>query len=281
MIKHSVFTPIFNRADLLKDLYGHMLEIDYPRNDWEWLIIDDGSTDNIADVVSEFDLSKINIRIFHKKNGGIHTAQNFAVQHACGQFITRIDSDDYLLPDALKMMDYYYDQIPELQRDSVVGVVGLCLNLKDFSIRGTSFAQDSIISKGYIERKKGSTGDKNYCMKTEIMKEFLIPELPDTKWVPEGIIWNRIDRAYNTLFVNHAFSVCSEPNESSMLGSMAAKGKTRSVSACMSTYYGSVYGLNESWDIFDTKMRIQKFVAIWLNTFSCSKLSIRRTGVLS
>lgn len=46
-MKHTVFTPVFNRKEQMKDLYLRMLEISYPKEEWEWLIIDDGSTDNL------------------------------------------------------------------------------------------------------------------------------------------------------------------------------------------------------------------------------------------
>ena len=186
-MKHTIFTPVYNRAGNMLELAKHISEIDYPKSRFEWLIIDDGSTDNLSDVVSQIKATYtgIIIRSIHKKNGGIHTAQNCAIRNALGEYITRIDSDDYLLPDCLKNYDKALDSIPEKKQD-VAGVVGLCVNLKDMSVRGTSFPEKSQITKGYLLARKGVTGDKNFCMKLNVMKKFLIPEYSDTKWVPGG-----------------------------------------------------------------------------------------------
>lgn len=115
MYKHTIFTPIYNRANELLYVYGSISKLDYPKGNFEWIIIDDGSTDGIDKVLEDINCSNdiappphtnsINIRCFHKENGGIHTAQNMAIIKAAGEYITRIDSDDILLPNALKEKD--------------------------------------------------------------------------------------------------------------------------------------------------------------------------------
>lgn len=50
-MKHTIFTPVFNRAGNMFDLAKHISEIDYPKSEFEWLIIDDGSTDNLKDIL--------------------------------------------------------------------------------------------------------------------------------------------------------------------------------------------------------------------------------------
>ena len=55
--------------------------------------------------------------------------------------------------------------------------------------------EESQITRGYLLARKGVKGDKNFCIKTSVMKEFLIPEHDDTKWVPEGgILWLELDK---------------------------------------------------------------------------------------
>lgn len=260
-MKHTIFTPVYNRACNMLELAKHMAEIDYPRTEFEWIIVDDGSTDNLKDVLQHIKDSypELNIRCFHKENGGIHTAQNLAIKNASGDYITRIDSDDYLLPDCMRKYDDALKTIPDSQFDKIVGVVGLCMNSRDMTVRGTAFPEDSQISKGYLLRRKGVTGDKNFCMKTCIMKEHLIPEYPDTKWVPEGgILWLELDKKYHTLFINVPISVCAEPNDGSYLGSL----KRISLSNAMSMYYSSIYQINRGKGYYSLKTMLKSYVYV-------------------
>ncbi len=271
--KHTVFTPIYNRAHELHNVYESLLNSNYDKSLFEWLIIDDGSTDNLKEVVKEFFNAPFSVRCIHKENGGIHTAQNMAVKEAKGEYITRIDSDDAIHPDGLATMDKYIEYAQTntegVPFDKIIGVVGLCLNKTDGTVRGVGFSQEVIISTGREERNKGTKGDKNFCMKTEVMRKFLIPELPGTKWVPEGIIWNRIDREYKTVFVDLPFSICTEANEGSMLGSFMGNIANRGLGACMSAYYGELYAINESSDLLSLKQYCKSFVILWTNIISC------------
>ena len=75
----TVFTPTFNRAHLLHQCYESLLKQTY--KNFEWLIVDDGSSDNTKETVEHFITeNKIKIRYFFKRNGGKHTAVNFGVK---------------------------------------------------------------------------------------------------------------------------------------------------------------------------------------------------------
>lgn len=274
-MKHTIFTPVYNRAGNMFDLAKHISEIDYPKSEFEWLIIDDGSTDNLKDILYQIKdtYTDINIRSIHKENGGIHTAQNCAIKNALGEYITRIDSDDYLLPDCLKNYDMALDSIPSEKRNVIAGVVGLCMNLKDMTVRGTSFPKDSQITKGYLLARKGVTGDKNFCIRTSVMKEFLIPEHEDTKWVPEGgVLWLELDKKYDTLFVNIPISVCTEPNPNSYTGAM----KKTTLANVMTSYYGSVYVINHGKGYYSTRTILRAYIKTPL-TYICARKYNKKT----
>lgn len=274
--KHTIFTPIYNRVDQIENVYKSLLESRYNHEWIEWVIIDDGSTDDLKSKIDQWTQSPFEIRYIRKENGGIHTAQNRAIMEAQGEFITRIDSDDIIHPEALDRMDKW---IEYLKNDvgggtfppDVIGVVGLTLNKKDGTFRCSKLSKDVQITTGIALRKAGASGDRNFCMRTEIMRNYLIPELPGTKWVPEGIIWNRIDRVYKTCFVNDVFSICSEPNEDSMLGSFNSRALKRSKSACMSMYYGALFAINENSDNLDLKQYMRRIVSLWVNILSCGE----------
>lgn len=243
MIRHTVFTPVFNRREKMKALFEKMLHIDYPKNEWEWLIIDDGSTDGIEDLYKTVFCAqkKINIIFLRKKNGGIHSAQNYAIRHAHGKYLTRIDSDDYLLNEALILKDRALAEVNADNDNTIAGVVGLCLNASDRTFRSSVLKEGNVLTTGLKLREKGATGDRNYCIKKDILMEYLIPEFRDTNWVPESPwLWIPIDLKYKTYFINTPLAICEEPNPESVTGQL----KQWSLSKMMSSFYYSIGMLN-------------------------------------
>ena len=96
----TVFTPAYNRRHTLPRLYESLCRQEFC--DFEWLIVDDGSTDGTEEIISEFEnRAAFPIRYHKKENGGKHTAYNYAVDRAAGAYFFCVDSDDYLAPDAL------------------------------------------------------------------------------------------------------------------------------------------------------------------------------------
>ena len=89
----TVFTPTYNRAHLLPRLYESLVKQTY--RDFEWIIVDDGSSDNTAEVINEWD-ADFPIRFFRKENGGKHTSINLGVEKADGELFFIADSDDLM-----------------------------------------------------------------------------------------------------------------------------------------------------------------------------------------
>ena len=97
----TVFTPTYNRGYTLENLFNSLLV--QTNKNFEWLIVDDGSTDNTEDLVNRFkDVSSFKIRYIKKKNGGKHTAINCGVNLAEGFLFFIVDSDDQLTKDAIE-----------------------------------------------------------------------------------------------------------------------------------------------------------------------------------
>lgn len=83
MKKITIFTPTYNRAHLLPNLYEFLIGENY--ENLEWIIVDDGSTDNTKEVVNTFKKQNIlNIRYFYQANQGKHVAYNKAIEEADG-----------------------------------------------------------------------------------------------------------------------------------------------------------------------------------------------------
>ena len=104
----SVLTATYNRADLLPILYKSLiLQIE---QDFEWIVIDDGSTDNTKQVLSNIEeQNAVKMRWESIKNGGKHRAINKAVQMAKGDLCFIVDSDDKLEYNALMEINHHWD----------------------------------------------------------------------------------------------------------------------------------------------------------------------------
>src|SRR5690606_30409778 len=98
----SIVTPIYNRESLIAETIRSVKEQTYPN--WEMLIVDDGSTDNSWDLISEFSAQDPRIKCFRRdrlpKNA--NTCRNIGVQHSKGDFLLFLDSDDKLIPNTLE-----------------------------------------------------------------------------------------------------------------------------------------------------------------------------------
>ena len=107
--KFTVFTPTYNRAGLLTELY-ESLKIQTYKN-FEWLIIDDGSADNTEETVKEFQKENIlKINYIKKENGGKQRAYNLAVENSEGELFICLDSDDKYIPEGLEIILRYWEE---------------------------------------------------------------------------------------------------------------------------------------------------------------------------
>lgn len=111
----TVFTATYNRGDLLHRVYEALLV--QTNQNFEWLIIDDGSTDSTANSIDAMKRDgRLQIRYFYKENGGVHTAHNMAIRLARGRFFLRLDSDDACSPDAIETLLKAWSTIGEEER---------------------------------------------------------------------------------------------------------------------------------------------------------------------
>jgi len=107
--KVSIIVATFNREKLLREAICSVLAQTY--ENFELIVIDDGSTDNTSAMVSEFDDARLHYR--HLENRGRSCARNAGLQLAKGKYIAFLDSDDLYLPDKLALQVSYLDTHPE------------------------------------------------------------------------------------------------------------------------------------------------------------------------
>lgn len=191
-IKVTIFTPVYNRANTLNRLYNSLRQ--QTCKDFEWLIVNDGSTDDSELILNQFikDSNNFQINYFYKENGGKHRAINYGIKYAKGELFFIVDSDDWLAPDAIEIILKYYKPI---ENDSTfAGVAGTKVNSKG-EISGTTFEGEYLDATSLERNKLGIKGEKSEVFKTSILKKFKFPEFESEKFISEAIVWNKI--AYN------------------------------------------------------------------------------------
>lgn len=190
----TIFTPLYNRAHFLARICYSLSQQTY--KDFEWIIVDDGSSDNSKEVVDRINDSTQGkaIRYFYQKNGGKHRAINRGVKEAKGELFMILDSDDSLPSTALETISRYYQQIKD--DENFGGVAGFMAH-HDGSIIGHCSTKRVVDANSLNYRYQyGATGDMCEVFKTSVLKEFPFPEIVGEKFVPEALVWNRIAQKY-------------------------------------------------------------------------------------
>lgn len=185
----TVFTPTYNRAYILPQLYNSLKE--QSNKDFEWLVVDDGSTDNTAELFVQWTKEKkVNIRYIKVANGGKHRAINRGVKEAHGELFFIVDSDDKLLPDSLHRIATLYEEIKDDKR--FCGLAG-SLATPDGQRIGGYFPPHPIDCNALDFRLHHKIkGDMAEVFRTEVMREYPFPEIEGEKFCPESLIWNRM-----------------------------------------------------------------------------------------
>lgn len=203
----SVFTATYNRAHTIGRVYQSLKDQTY-RN-FEWLIVDDGSTDNTSELIKQWQQeADFPIRYFYQEKAGKHIAFNYGVREAKGELFLNFDSDDACVPEALERFKYHWDHLPEAQKEQFSAIACLCKDQND-QIIGTSFPFNPTDSDSLeIVHRFKVTGDKWGFQRTDILRHFPFPELPGQNFIPEGIVWSKIARAYKARFFNEPLYIC-------------------------------------------------------------------------
>ena len=90
----SVIVPVYNVQDYLAECINSIIRQNYTH--FELLLVDDGSTDNSGMLCEQYRKKDNRIKVIHKKNGGLSDARNYGIDKALGEYLTFIDSDDYV-----------------------------------------------------------------------------------------------------------------------------------------------------------------------------------------
>ena len=215
MSRITVFTPTYNRAYCLHKCYESLKR--QTCKDFDWLIIDDGSSDGTDELVQKWlaEDNDFQIRYVYKENGGMHTGYNTAYELIDAELSINVDSDDYLTDNAIERILKFWDAN---KRDDIGGIYALdCY--EDGSITGTAFPDDLKEFHGwghkivYYEaagkkKKYVNQGDKKFIGITRVINQYPpIPVFEGEKYHSLYYKQHLIERDYTVLILNEPVCV--------------------------------------------------------------------------
>lgn len=189
----SIFTPTYNRAYTLTRLFDSLKRQEVKL--FEWIIIDDGSTDETNELVQKFVLENcgFEIRYEMQMHGGKHRAWNEAVKIAKYEWFMCVDSDDYLTDDAVSKVLTW---IAAVREDNSIGVIS---GSRFDTIRKTALSVPAILKENpglkclnYERADIGLQKDRAEIVRTELLRVHPFPEYQGENFCTEGVVWNAI-----------------------------------------------------------------------------------------
>lgn len=200
----TVITPTYNRAEQLKKLFQSLSS--QTSNNFEWLVVDDGSTDHTAEAANEMMQSaNFRMRYIHKENGGKHTALNAGIKTITSELTFIVDSDDDVLPDGIATIERYYLKYKD-EPD-----VGIWAFLRQSRSKGIilKMPHDEYVGDYAEERiRKNRPGDLAEVFLTKALREFPFPEFQGERFLSEDVVWIPLGQKYRSVFINLPIYLC-------------------------------------------------------------------------
>lgn len=221
----TVFTPSYNRAEKLKSAYESLKK--QTDNDFVWLVTDDGSTDGTADRIREFQQEGlVDIKYIRRENGGKMRAHNTGVKNCDTELFLCLDSDDHLSDTAVgDILNAWKDARDD---DSCAGIIAYKGESADRVIYGNRFPEELTGDTGSVADQdistqdnrryarisfrelyqKGFRGETTLVFRTKLLKEHLFPEIEGEKYVPEDVVYDRIDEGNSFILMPKILTIC-------------------------------------------------------------------------
>lgn len=219
----TVFTPTYNRAHTLGRVRESLAA--QTLRDFEWLIVDDGSSDGTAELVAGWRSgSGFPIRYVRQENRGKHAAVNRGAAEARGELFLTLDSDDACLPQALERLAEHWLAIPLPERARFAGVTARCLDQHGRPVGGRLPWPLMDVSAHELRHRWRVRGELWGFTRTELVRAHPAPEPPGARFVPEDLVWSPIASGHLTCFVDEPLRIYHRGEADSLTRSGAPAG---------------------------------------------------------
>ena len=239
----SVITPIYNRSHTIKRTIESVRKQSF--QNIEYIIVDDGSTDELDDVLMP-ELEKLDIPVLYmkKENGGVHTACNLAVSKARGKYTRFLDSDDEMTDDSIESFLKVWDHIPASPDLPYREVVAQCKDQNGKRV-GEPFPDNinELPWKDAIVACDMTHGEHTGMNLTKALQEYPWPEPEEITLVSEDIVWKKMEKSYRSYYINDMLRIYHMDTEGSY------SNTKKSLQYCRNTQWNLGYCLDH-WDIY-------------------------------
>lgn len=204
----SIFTATYNREHTLERLYLSLIK--QTDNSFEWIIVDDGSTDNTKILIEEWlRAGDINIIYTYQPNSGKHKAINKGLEIAQGRLFFIVDSDDYLVDNAIERILFWEKTI---KNDYNFAGIAALKGYKKNELIGKTFNAKQYLDCTSLERTKFNIiGDKAEIFYLEIFQNYRFPEFENENFISEAVVWNKIAKdGYKIRWFNEILYISEE-----------------------------------------------------------------------
>lgn len=264
----TILTPTYNRCNKLNRLYSSLCE--QTNEKFQWLIIDDGSIDNTEQYIRSLPKTSFQIDYHKKINGGKHTALNFSHRYIDGEIVCIVDSDDYLIPEAVETIIREW----RLYRDNnVINGMSFCRCYSNGNLISKLVPKDTYIDNHISYRiNKFITGDRCEVLRTDLFKKCIFPVFENEKFISENKLWIESAIGYQTVYRNKAIYVCEYLDNGLTKSGRAFRMK-------------NPFGMMEDCKAFfipqvSLIVQLKEMLLFWLYGF-CAKLSIYKIAIRS
>lgn len=200
----TIFTPTYNRAYVLERLYLSLCG--QTSKKFEWLIVDDGSTDDTKDKILEWQKQKnIKIRYCYQENAGKSMAHNRGIELTHTELFVCVDSDDYIISNAVEVILNAWESVDE---EDIIGLLAFrgTENGKPITVYNNTEVKSNSLKAFY---DKGIiSGDTMLIYNTQIMKKYRFPQFKNEKFVPEAYLYDLLDKEGRLLLLPHVLYIC-------------------------------------------------------------------------
>ena len=204
-MKISILTPTYNREKLLPNLYNSLIQNIKNEIEIEWIITDDGSTDQTEILVNTWQKEgRIEINYFKQKNQGKMASINNMVEKASGDLIVECDSDDYFTNDAF--LEIYNSWQENKDRKDLYGLCFLKYDSNGKNMGDNFKNKETTMFDLYF--KEGENGEKAIVFFSNVRKQYKYELEKDERFVTEARMYHKMDEKYKILCVNKPIMIC-------------------------------------------------------------------------
>ena len=190
-MKITVIVPVYNTADTLARCVDSIIAQSY--SDWEVILIDDGSPDGAPAMCDDYQAADPRIRVLHKPNGGLSDARNAGIDMARGEWITFVDSDDYLSSDTLQTISDTADDNDETELIEYPATLRWGHNTCQQELGMTRTTYHDSSTYWFETQAYTHTYACNKAFRRELLKDIQFPcgkKFEDSWWLPQVLVQN-------------------------------------------------------------------------------------------